>query len=95
MPTDARAANNVAKLPAKPENAVATLQQPTPKAMRCGRERRSPRAPNTGATSVNTIRKPGISRAQFGVRQREFRVFQALHQRRHDVAVQVVEKIDE
>ena len=52
MPTDARAASSVTKLPANPDRVVARLQQPTPKAMSLGRARRSPKAPNKGAVSV-------------------------------------------
>ena len=61
MPTAARAENSAAKFHARPESAVATLQHATPKAIRRGRERRSPSAPKTGAAKENTIKKPDIS----------------------------------
>ena len=51
-PTAARAANSVKKLTANPDSTVAKLQQATPIAINRGLERRSPSAPNTGASNV-------------------------------------------
>jgi hypothetical protein len=44
-------------LTAKPDRAVAKLQMATPKAISRGRDLRSPKAPNMGATTVYTIKK--------------------------------------
>jgi hypothetical protein len=52
MPTVARAAKRLRKLCARPPSIVATLQMATPSEISFGRERLSPKAPNTGEASM-------------------------------------------
>src|SRR6266487_381555 len=94
-PTIARAASRLAKFQARPPSAVATLQIVTPRAMSLGRERVSPNAPNNRRRRHVDDDEAAAEQAVLQIADVQRRMAQRLGDRGDDVAVDVVEKVDQ